>query len=212
MTFDQIRLQVQTVAPARALPTAVLVGTVAEQEVRILAYLLKCRLSGFMVVLPDAEEAHAILDAAVDADGCNLAVSCNFQVNLEDCRSRKTLIGFLGMLHPAEFVHLVSADLLLPSDTMTSDPVFYVHIRHPKTARFTRKQHCKIDDASVLAFISTVFGHQILAKLGIPLSLRSNGATPAVLRCRASLASLFAPLSRLRQPCCIITLVTCQST
>ena len=113
-----------------------------------------------------------------------------------------TLIGFLGMLHPAEFTHLVRADLLLPSDTMTSGQVFYVHIKHPKTARFARKQHCKIDDAVVLEFVSAVFERlhpseplfiggssayrrrwdQILAKLGIPFSLQSNGATPAVLR------------------------------
>lgn len=89
LSFDQIRLQVQAVAPNRALPTAVLVGTVADQEVRILAYLLKCRPSGFMVALPDTEEVQAILDSAVDPDGCSLVVSCAFQVNLEDSRSWK---------------------------------------------------------------------------------------------------------------------------
>ncbi|CAK9075607.1 unnamed protein product [Durusdinium trenchii] len=68
-----------------------------------------------------------------------------------------TLIGFLGMLHPAEFVHLVRADLLLPSDTLVDSDSFNVHIRHPNTARFARKQHCKIDDPIVLQFIIKVF-------------------------------------------------------
>ena len=35
-----------------------------------------------------------------------------------------TLIGFLGlgMLHPAEFIHLVRADILLPEDTLSDSP------------------------------------------------------------------------------------------
>ena len=69
-----------------------------------------------------------------------------------------TLIGFLGMLHPAEFIHLVRADILLPGNTLNESAAFFVHIRNPKTACFARKQHCKIDDPSVLAYVTAVFG------------------------------------------------------
>ncbi|CAL1159368.1 unnamed protein product, partial [Cladocopium goreaui] len=113
-----------------------------------------------------------------------------------------TLIGFLGMLHPAEFIHLVGADILLPEDTLSDSPVFYVHIRNPKTARLARKQHCKIDDSTVLAYVTAVFGdlqpaaplflggssayrrrwNLVLDKLGIAVSMHRRGATPAVLR------------------------------
>eukprot|EP00435_Cladocopium_sp_Y103_P053469 s2702_g17.t1 len=113
-----------------------------------------------------------------------------------------TLIGFLGMLHPAEFVHLLRSDLLLPADTLNDSPVFYIHIRNPKTARFARKQHFKIDDPTVLAYVTAVFGsltptaplfvggasayrrrwNAVLSKLGISVSMHSRGATPAVLR------------------------------
>ena len=113
-----------------------------------------------------------------------------------------TLIGFLGMLHPAEFIHLVRSDLLLPEDTLSDSPVFYVHLRNPKTARFARKQHCKIDDPTVLAYVTAVFGsfqpscslfpggpaayrrrwNLVLGKLGVEVSMHHRGATPAVLR------------------------------
>lgn len=113
-----------------------------------------------------------------------------------------TLIGFLGMLHPAEFINLKRADLLLPADSLVQKPVLYVHIRHPKTARFARRQHCKIDDSTVLEFVTVVFGalnpeaqlfqggsaayrrrwNLVLEKLHIPSTLEFSGATPGVLR------------------------------
>ena len=113
-----------------------------------------------------------------------------------------TLIGFLGMLHPSEMINLVRSDLLLPSDTLIEDPVFYVFIRHPKTVRFARRQHCKVDDPVVLAFVAKVFGrlspstplfpggthayrnrwNSVLSRLSIPVSQRDQGCTPAVLR------------------------------
>ena len=113
-----------------------------------------------------------------------------------------TLIGFLGMLHPAGFISLLRSDLLLPGDTLNETAAFYVHIRNPKTARFARKQHCKIDDPCVLAYVTKVFGalapnaslfaggtsayrrrwDHVLGRLGISVSMPSRGATPAVLR------------------------------
>ena len=68
------------------------------------------------------------------------------------------LIGFLCMLHPAEYVHLTRGDLILPSDAMSSEAVGYIHVRNPKTARFARRQHCRLEDSSVLAFVEAVFG------------------------------------------------------
>eukprot|EP00435_Cladocopium_sp_Y103_P010900 s2474_g2.t2 len=113
-----------------------------------------------------------------------------------------TLIGFLGMLHPAEFLLLRRQDLLLPSDALHSDPVFYVHITNPKTSRFARRQHCKVDDPLVLRFVTKVFSalrsgetlfaggasayrkrwDAVLCRLGIPHRQQDRGATPAVLR------------------------------
>lgn len=113
-----------------------------------------------------------------------------------------TLIGFLGMLHPAEFVHLTRRDVLLPSDSLSHDGVFYVHIRNPKTSRFARRQHCKIDELVTLRFIEKVFTelapdeplfpggmtsyrrrwNLVLSRLGIPFTQQNKGATPAVLR------------------------------
>ena len=112
------------------------------------------------------------------------------------------LIGFLAMLHPAEFLQLRRKDILLPEDSLHSDHVFYVHICNPKTSRFARRQHCKVDDALVLRYVSKVFGplqpgeslfaggssafrrrwNAVLSRLGIPTSQRDRGATPAVLR------------------------------
>ena len=106
------------------------------------------------------------------------------------------------MLHPAEFISLLRSDLLLPGDTLNETAAFYVHIRNPKTARFARKQHCKIDDPCVLAYVTKVFGalapnaslfaggtsayrrrwDHVLGRLGISVSMPSRGATPAVLR------------------------------
>ncbi len=113
-----------------------------------------------------------------------------------------TLIGFLGMLHPSEFLGLVRRDVLLPGDSLLGGDVFYVHIRQPKTARFARRQHCKIDDRQTLLYVQAVIGklppseavfpgsphayrrlwNLILSHLQIPSTQRDRGATPGVLR------------------------------
>ena len=112
------------------------------------------------------------------------------------------LIGFLCMLHPSEYLHLTRADLLLPGDMLSDVPVAYVHVRNPKTARFARRQHCRLEDRSVLSFITALFGalpfdeklypgtkntfrsqwNAILHKLGIPFKKCDRGVTPGVLR------------------------------
>lgn len=94
----------------------------------------------------------------------------------------------MGMLHPAEFLELRRQDLLLPQDSLVDHEVLYIHIRNPKTARFARRQHCKVDDPAVLAYVTRVFGdlqpsealfaggpsafrrrwNEVMANLGIP--------------------------------------------
>ena len=113
-----------------------------------------------------------------------------------------TLLGFLGMLHPAEFIFLSRSDILLPADTLVDERVLYIYIQHPKTARFARRQHCKVDDPLALCFIEKVFGSlpstsrlfpfgasayrrrwdSIMNRLGVPHSLPTRGCTPASLR------------------------------
>ena len=56
-------------APLAFLPAAVLIGSLEGAEVRVLAHLVRCRASGFMVLLPALEEVLAILEQLVDGDG-----------------------------------------------------------------------------------------------------------------------------------------------
>ena len=113
-----------------------------------------------------------------------------------------SIIGYLGMLHPAEFLSLKRRDLVLPRDALISDPVLYVHVRNPKTARFARRQHCKLEDPLVVRYLDSLYGDcdletslypgtsstyrrqwdAVLGRLGIPHARASKGATPAVLR------------------------------
>ena len=108
------------------------------------------------------------------------------------------LIGFLCMLHPAEYLSLTRADLLLPTDVLTKDRVAYVAVRNPKTARFARRQHSRLEDTSVLRFLEAAFEslpfdamlfpgtkhtfksqwNAILARLGIPYKQIDKGITP----------------------------------
>ena len=113
-----------------------------------------------------------------------------------------TLIGFVCMLHPSEFVSLSRRDLVLPKDAMSADRIAYVHVRNPKTAGFARRQHARMEDASVLAFLEAryealpltdrlfraslhVYRRQwkaVMHQLGVPHRLADHGATPGVLR------------------------------
>jgi hypothetical protein len=113
-----------------------------------------------------------------------------------------TLVGFLCMLHPSEFLVLRRRDLVLPADAMSADRVAYIHIRNPKTARFARRQHCRLEDPLVLRFLESCFGdwpldrrlypgtantyrsqwNAIMGRLGVPFKRDLRGATPGVLR------------------------------
>lgn len=68
-------------------------------------------------------------------------------------------LGFGGMLHPNEFLALRRRDLVFPQDSMTWDShSLYIFIRNPKTARFARRQHVRVDDRSLVELAFCIFG------------------------------------------------------
>eukprot|EP00435_Cladocopium_sp_Y103_P051909 s2702_g16.t1 len=89
LTFDILHEKILQVAAKRVLPTAVLTGTLGDQEVRILAHLLRCRPSGFMVLLPVLEEVLGVLEQLVDDEGNSLVAQKEVEVPLEDSAGRK---------------------------------------------------------------------------------------------------------------------------
>eukprot|EP00438_Fugacium_kawagutii_P032677 Skav232234 [mRNA] locus=scaffold4367:134627:147445:- [translate_table: standard] len=113
-----------------------------------------------------------------------------------------TLLGFAGMLHPAEFISLRRKDLMLPADTGFITEAIYVHLRNPKTSRFARQQHVKISDPDVIRFVVHFFGpfsleeklfgatmysyrsqwNAIMTKLNVPCKQQLRGITPGSLR------------------------------
>ena len=68
------------------------------------------------------------------------------------------LIGFLAMLHSSEMAILIRRDLVFPSDAMGLMQALYVHLRKPKTTRFARRQHEKIDDTIAIRILEALFG------------------------------------------------------
>ena len=78
------------------------------------------------------------------------------------------LIGFLAMLHPSEMVMLIRRDLVFPSDAMGHTQALYVHLRKPKTARFARRQHGKIDDTTAITNASFQLHLTLFGACGMP--------------------------------------------
>ena len=113
-----------------------------------------------------------------------------------------TLVGFLCMLHPAEMIWLTRQDLVFPEDALSPDPIMYVHIRNPKTQRFARRQHSRLEDPLVLSLLASLYldlplssrlfrgsmhtyrrqWNKIMERLGVPHRLTDKGTTPGVLR------------------------------
>ena len=111
-------------------------------------------------------------------------------------------LGFGGMLHPNEFLCLCRRDLVFPQDTWMEQHTLYVHIKNPKTARFARRQHVRIDDRSIQLLAWCVFSHLqleaklfpastasfrrqwncVLDRLEVPRRQAEGGATPGTLR------------------------------
>ena len=112
------------------------------------------------------------------------------------------LLGFGAMLHPAEMISLVRKDLIFPSDLFYDSTSLFVKIREPKTARFARRQHGRIDDPGIIAITEAIFGslkldeklypasissfrkqwESVMTRLGVPCKQSVHGATPGVLR------------------------------
>ena len=112
------------------------------------------------------------------------------------------LLGFGALLHPSEMLNLCRRDLVFPSDMHFDSSSLYVRIRDPKTARFARRQHGRIDDASIIALTEKLFGRLpldsklfqassstfrkqwdcIMDRLEVPRRQNQHGATPGVLR------------------------------
>ena len=78
-------------APARVLPTLCFVGLVGVQaeEVRVLTYLVRCRLNGFMVALPGLTVVQSALESLAPDEGAEQVVYKTFEVALEDSRGQK---------------------------------------------------------------------------------------------------------------------------
>ncbi|CAE7359421.1 unnamed protein product [Symbiodinium natans] len=112
------------------------------------------------------------------------------------------IIGFLAMLHPGELVDLTRKDLVFPADTLGHTRSLFIHLRRPKTSRFARRQHGRIDDEIAIAYLwSLVVGlgpddkvypaslysfhrqwNAIMDRLGLPSWAADKGATPGMLR------------------------------
>lgn len=112
------------------------------------------------------------------------------------------LLGFAAMLHPSEMVALTRKDLVFPSDVAYDIPCLYIHLQNPKTARFARRQHGRIDDVQIIAVTECIFGKAplssrlfpgsltlfrkqwdaVLTFLGVPHRQAQRGATPSTLR------------------------------
>ena len=112
------------------------------------------------------------------------------------------LLGFSAMLHPAEMMALTRRELLFPSDLCHDAPCLFVKLNNPKTARFARRQHGRIDDEWTIRILYHLFGsvsldtkiypyslatfrkqwNAIMQQLGIPSTQAGHGATPGVLR------------------------------
>ena len=55
-----------------------------------------------------------------------------------------TILGFLGMLHPAEFIFLLRSDILLPTDTLVDEQVLYIYIYISSNPRLLDLQDANI--------------------------------------------------------------------
>ena len=67
------------------------------------------------------------------------------------------LIGFAAMLHPGELVGLTRKDLVFPRDVGYDMDCLFVHVRNPKTSRFARRQHGRIDDPGLILVFESLW-------------------------------------------------------
>lgn len=118
------------------------------------------------------------------------------------CFAGIVALGFGGMLHPNEFLFLTRKDLVFPEDAFLEFQALYIFVRNPKTSRFARRQHVRVDDRSTQFLSWCIFGqlpleqrlfpaslavfrrqwNSILDRLEVPRRQSERGATPGVLR------------------------------
>lgn len=142
-------------------------------------------------------ECRAVLPSLVIRAACCLACIWNWKAWLG-----VVLLGFSAMLHPAEMMALVRRDLIFPRDVHFDSPSLFIRVRDPKTARFARRQHGRVDDTSVIQICEALFfnlaldekifpgsitsfrkqWNSIMKRLGVPCTQAAKGATPGVLR------------------------------
>ena len=99
-------------------------------------------------------------------------------------------------------IALTRKDLVFPKDVCFDMTCLYIHLQNPKTARFARRQHGRIDDAQIIHLAEQIFGDfplhcrlyngsislfrkqwdAVMAHLGIPHRQAQRGATPGSLR------------------------------
>lgn len=112
------------------------------------------------------------------------------------------LLGFHGLLRPAEFLFLKRSDLVLPRDVLSDENICYVKVSRSKTSRFMTRQHARISDELSVKFLDSLFGcrpsdsalfgcsygmlrsrwNKLFGFLGIPTSEKLKGITPKSLR------------------------------
>ena len=91
------------------------------------------------------------------------------------CFAGMLILGFGAMLRPNEYLNLTRRDLVFPEDAMLRQQVLFIHVSNPKTARFARRQHVRLDDASLLLLLRCLY-------FDWDLSARLFPASPAVFR------------------------------
>ena len=142
-------------------------------------------------------ECRAVLPSLVIRAACCLACIWDWRAWLG-----VVLLGFSAMLHPAEMMALVRRDLIFPRDVHYDSPSLFIRVRDPKTARFARRQHGRVDDSSIIRICESLFftlpldekifpgsitsfrkqWNSIMKRLGVPCTQAARGATPGVLR------------------------------
>ena len=72
------------------------------------------------------------------------------------------LLGFCGLLHPGGVLEARRRHLRLPDPQLPDgDPDADLHIASPKTRRYARQQHARIDNVAMTSCTSTGDHHQL---------------------------------------------------
>eukprot|EP00435_Cladocopium_sp_Y103_P076047 s103_g74.t1 len=80
--LQELTVAFRGAAPGKVLPTICFIAAAGDPPVesRVLCYLLRCRVNGFMVLLPGLTSVQALLDTLVFADGTELTGGLQFDL------------------------------------------------------------------------------------------------------------------------------------